>query len=164
MSIVYLIIAVICILAGLAMVVIPLLPGLVIIWLAILFYGLLEGWQSYGMTYLLISGALAAGGMLLDQLAGVLGAKKFGAGYPGMIGAFAGAIIGLIILNLPGLIAGTFLGAFAAELVFSRKLKASAYAGTGALLGFVSGALGKFLIGLIMAGSFIYLTVFPSTP
>lgn len=146
-------------LLALVAVLLPVLPGLAIIWLIIFGYGLHSEWHSYGAGFVLLSGFLAVVGMVLDQVAGAVGAKKFGAGYPGMIGAFAGAVVGLIVLNIPGLVLGTFAGALTGELMFGKGIKASAYAGLGALLGFVTGALGKFILGLIMTGCFIYFTV-----
>ncbi len=146
-------------LLALAAVLVPALPGLAVIWLIILGYGYFENWQSYGLAFVLLSGFLAGLGMLLDQVATVLGAKKFGAGYPGMVGAFVGALLGLLLLALPGLVLGTFVGALLGELFWGKNLKASSYAGLGAVLGFIGGTMGKFILGLIMTGGYIYLTL-----
>ena len=160
MDIAVLVLSIVGILLSLAAVLLPVLPGLVFIWLIILSYGLYDHWQHYGFTFVVVAACITALGMLLDQVAGILGARKFGAGLPGMIGAFVGALSGLILLNIPGLVLGTFVGAFFGELLFGKGLKASSYAGLGALLGFITGTLGKFILGLIMLGSFVYLTIF----
>jgi uncharacterized protein YqgC (DUF456 family) len=159
MDILILIIVLALMLLALAAVIIPVLPGLPFIWLLMLGYGYYDGWQSYGVSYILLTAFLTAAGMVLDQAAGIVGAKKFGAGYPGMAGAFIGALAGLLIFNLPGLIWGTFCGAFLGELVFGRNVKKSFHAGLGALLGFLISSLGKFFIALILIGSFVFMTL-----
>ena len=49
--------------------------------------------------------------LVLDFLASVVGAKKLGATWRGMLGAVVGATVGLFF-SLPGLILGPLLGAF----------------------------------------------------
>jgi uncharacterized protein YqgC (DUF456 family) len=159
MDILVMIVALGLMLLALAAVIIPVLPGLPFIWLVMLGYGYYDGWQSYGVSYILLTAVLTAAGMALDQAAGIIGAKKFGAGYPGMAGAFIGALAGLLIFNLPGLILGTFCGAFLGELIFGQSLKKSFHAGLGALLGFLVSSLSKFLIALILIGSFVFMTL-----
>jgi uncharacterized protein YqgC (DUF456 family) len=94
---------------------------------------------------------------LLDYLAGIYGAKKMNASRWGMIGAFLGTMIGLFGGGLVGVIVGPFIGALVFELLFARKrFKEAVRVGFGALLGFLGGALGKLLIGLVMCGIFLW--------
>ncbi|MDR1085666.1 MAG: DUF456 domain-containing protein [Deltaproteobacteria bacterium] len=148
--------AVLIMLVGLAGSFLPVLPGLPIIFGAYLGFGLYSHWQYYGQGTMIFAGAVVVISIALDQLAGIVGAKKFGAGRSGMIGAFLGAVIGVIFFSLPGLILGTFLGAAGFELVFAgRDVSSSLKAGTGALLGFLAGSLFKFILGLILTVLFI---------
>ena len=150
--------ALLVMLGSLVFIVIPLLPVVPIIWLVFLGYGFYDNWHSYGAATMIVSALIMGLSIALDQLSSMLGARKFGAGLPGMVGAFVGAMAGLIVLNIPGLIIGTFAGAMLGEFIFGRGFKASAYAGTGALLGFLAGSLFKLIISLILIGTFVYLT------
>jgi uncharacterized protein YqgC (DUF456 family) len=97
---------------------------------------------------------------VLDQLASVVGAKKFGAEKAGMIGSAVCAIIGLILLNIPGMIIGAFAGAVIFEMYFNKQeLNMALKAGGGALLGLLVGTLFKFMIGFALTLYFIYLVL-----
>jgi len=154
MNIVVLILCIILMLVGLAGTVVPVLPGIPIIWIGMLIYGWFSGWVAYGWVAMVVVGLLVILSVAVDQLASVVGAKKFGASRAGMIGSFIGAIFGLIVLSLPGLILGTFMGAMLFEMAFSkRNFRESMASGTGALVGFLAGSLFKFMLG---AGFIIY--------
>jgi uncharacterized protein YqgC (DUF456 family) len=160
MSVVAVILAILIMLIGLAGSIIPILPGLPIIFCSYLGYGFYSQWEDYGFWIMFLAGAIVVLGFILDQLAGVVGAKKFGAGKAGMIGSFLGAIIGVIFFSLPGLIIGTFGGAAVFELIFAgRNVSQSLKAGTGALLGFLTGSLFKFILGMILTALFVYQVV-----
>ncbi|MDR1922184.1 MAG: DUF456 domain-containing protein [Candidatus Adiutrix sp.] len=158
-----LILAFIVMLVGLAGAILPVLPGLPIIWAAMLGYGFYSGWAHYGLPAMVITGLLVAVSVAVDQLASVIGAKKFGASRPGMIGSFAGAIVGVMFFNIIGLIAGTFLGAMVCEIIFEKRdLKAAVNSGAGALAGFMAGGFFKFTMGVVLIGYFIYALIFVS--
>ena len=80
--------------------------------------------------------------LVVDYLASIYGAKRFGATRTGMIGAIVGAIVGLFF-NLPGILLGPFVGAAIFEMVGGRKWKEASWAGLGATIGLFAGALGK---------------------
>jgi uncharacterized protein len=107
------------------------------------------GWIA--LTFLVLITALA---MVMDYLATVLGAKRFGATRKGMIGAIVGGLIGLFF-SLPGIVLGPFIGAVAFELSGGRELKPAAYAGLGATLGLFAGAVGKLLCCFAMISVFL---------
>jgi uncharacterized protein YqgC (DUF456 family) len=160
MTHVVLVLAIIVMLVGLAGSFLPIIPGLPIIFFSFLGYGLYTGWVEYGFSTMLVVGIIVAISVVLDQLASMMGAKKFGAGKAGMIGSIVGAILGGIFFSLPGLIAGTFLGAAIFELVFARRdVAESLKAGLGALIGFLASSLFKFLLGLILIAIFIYKVI-----
>ncbi|MDR2140499.1 MAG: DUF456 domain-containing protein [Deltaproteobacteria bacterium] len=159
-GIIAIILAILVMLLGLAGSVLPILPGLPIIFGAYLGYGFFTGWAAYGWLTMVIVGVLVALSLVLDQLASIVGAKKFGAGKAGMIGSFIGAIVGLIFFNIPGLILGTFLGAALFELIFANRGKLAAFkAGIGALLGFLASSLFKFMLGVILILFFVFKVI-----
>ena len=102
---------------------------------------------------------IAISGEVVDLLTGMLGAKKYGATRPGMIGAviggFVGAILGTAILPVIGSLAGVFIGCFALtvvfEYIFSKKsADESRRAGFGAVLGKAAATAYKFIAGFVL--------------
>ncbi|HTD65844.1 MAG TPA: DUF456 domain-containing protein [Candidatus Limnocylindria bacterium] len=98
-----------------------------------------SGWIT--LTLLLLITALA---LVMDYLASLYGAKRFGATKKGMAGAIIGGIVGLFF-NLPGILLGPFIGATTFEMAGGREWKPAMKAGIGATLGLFAGAIGKFV-------------------
>jgi uncharacterized protein YqgC (DUF456 family) len=147
-------------LVGLIFTVVPLIPGILLIWAVFLGYGLYEGWASYGLVFMIITAVAVAASLVLDQLASVWGSKRFGAGKAGMIGSIVGGILGLIVFSLPGLVLGTFAGAVGCEMAFAKQeLKEAAQAGAGAIIGLLLGGLAKFIIATTMILAFISMVI-----
>ena len=121
-------------LIGLAGVVIPLLPGTTLIFVAMIVHKLLlpgdVSWMVIGWIagFWLLSVIVDFGGVLL-------GTRLFGGGKWGMVGAGGGALIGMFF-SFPMLLLGTVLGAVAAEkLIAEKSNRASRLAGAGAAVG-----------------------------
>ncbi len=147
--------------AGTITTVLPTLPGTPVLVLAALGHRLYFGekgaaWWVIGVLALLMVLAVS-----LDYLATVLGAKKLGATWRGVIGAIVGGLIGLFF-SLPGILLGPFLGALLFEMVGGRGWKASSKAGVGATLGLFLGALGKLACCIAMMGLFAVNVVYRS--
>src|SRR5882672_10564378 len=88
--------------------VVPVLPGTPVVLIAAIGHRLYFGDASVSNLFLIVLALLTGLSLLFDFLASVLGAKKFGATWRGMIGALVGGVIGLFF-NLPGIILGPFL-------------------------------------------------------
>jgi len=141
---------------GLVGAIIPALPSTPLILVGALIWGFFTDFQQVTAWVLAVLAGLTVLSQLLDYVAGVYGAKKMNASRWGLIGAFLGTVIGLFF-GLVGVIVGPFIGAFVFELLFARKrFKEAIRVGFGALLGFLGGALGKLLIGLVMCGIFLW--------
>lgn len=110
----------------------------------IYFKSMSAGWIV--LTLLVLITALA---MVMDYLASIYGAKRFGATKKGMAGAIVGGIIGLFF-NLPGILFGPFIGASLFEMIGGRNWKPAMKAGVGATLGLFAGAVGKLVCCLSM--------------
>lgn len=136
-------------LAGLVGSLLPVLPGTPLVLLAAIGHRLYFGDASVSNTILFILVALTLISVLFDFLAGLLGAKKFGASWRGMTGAVIGGIIGLFF-SLPGIILGPFLGAMLFEMLGGQEFKKATRAGVGATVGLLLGIVGKFSIGVVM--------------
>ena len=102
---------------------------------------------------------LAAFGLLalgLDYLATLIGAKKLGATWKGMVGAVLGVIVGVFVFRPSGLVVGPFVGAMGFEWAFGREARESAKAGVGAVLGLALGVLGKLICSVVMMALFSF--------
>jgi uncharacterized protein YqgC (DUF456 family) len=155
----YFAIALLIMLIGLAGTVLPVLPGIALIYLGYVLYGFLTSWHYYGATTMILWGAVTAVTFFLEHYAALLGAKRSGSSILGIWGSFIGAILGMIFFSFAGLIIGTFAGAIAGELIAGRPAGQALRSGKAAVLGFVAGSLFKAVVGLIMVGAFIWQVV-----
>jgi uncharacterized protein YqgC (DUF456 family) len=137
----------------------PVLPGAPLIFLAALGYGIYEGFRQVTSITLVILLVLMGLTLLIDYLAGVVGAKKYGATRWGTWGAFIGGVLGVIIFSIIGLILGPLAGAVAGELLAGRKPSEALRVGLGTMLGLAGGAVLKFVIALSMFILFLSKTL-----
>jgi len=138
---------------GLAGSILPGIPSTPLVMLAAVGHRLYFGDASIGNWGLSLLGVLMVLSLAMDYLASMLGAKKLGATWRGVLGAVVGALIG-IFLGPIGIILGPFLGAMAFEMVGGREWKGASRAGLGAVLGLFVGALGKLACCVAMMGLF----------
>jgi len=133
--------------------IIPLLPGPPLVLLAAVGHRLWFGEHGASAIILLSLAGLTVVALLLDHFASVYGAKRFGATWRGLLGAFVGGVIG-IFFSIPGIILGPFLGAMLFELLGGYKINKASRAGLGATLGVFAGIIGKCVLSVIMIGLF----------
>ncbi len=146
---------VLLLITGLIGSIVPGIPGPVLVLAGALVYAVYTDFAAVSWRLLLFFAGLTLLSQLLDYTASVIGAKKFGASRWGIAGSFAGALAGVVIAGIPGLIIGPFVGAVLCELVRGSTLHASMRTGFGTFVGFLGGALGKLIIALIMIGLFL---------
>ncbi len=140
---------------GLAGTILPTLPGNILIFVGALVYGIFTEFEEVTFWVLAVLGVLCIGAQVLDYAAEAYGARRFGATKYGIWGAIIGGIVGLMVLNIPGLVLGILLGAIIPEIIWGgRDLKGALKIGWGSLLGFFGGTLMKFVLGLISIGIF----------
>lgn len=128
----------------------PLLPGLWLMSLSILVYGLFDGWQDYSIWFFVTSLLLSLLGSLIDFGGAVIGAKKFGASDITPIGTVAGSIVGGIFGNVSGTFLGGILGTLITEFYHKKSAKRAFRASAGSIVGMAVSSLAQFLIGLIL--------------
>jgi uncharacterized protein YqgC (DUF456 family) len=107
---IYFVIAAILVLLGLAGTILPVLPGVLLVFGGLFLAAWADGFQHVGIVALSIIGTLAALSFVTDFVATLLGAKRVGASPLALLGAAIGGIVG-IFLGIPGLIFGPFIGA-----------------------------------------------------
>ena len=146
--------AVLLVLAGLAGLVLPALPGAPLLFAGLFLAAWAEGFRYVGSGTLVILAILAALTYLVDFAATAVGARRFGASKRAVIGAVVGGLVGLFF-GLPGILLGPFAGAVIAELTVRAELRQAGRAGLGATLGLVLGGALKLALALAMIGIFL---------
>ncbi len=129
----------------------PVLPGSPLIWLGMLIFGFMTGFEKLNWVFFLLQGLLAASVLGVDYLATALGSRYFGASKAAVFGALLGLIVGLFFFPI-GLLVGPFAGAVLCELIFTRNPDTALRSGLGAVIGFWSGVVVKLIleIGMIV--------------
>jgi len=159
MSILLWVAGVALVLVGLAGIILPALPGHVLILAGLVLAAWADGFTRVGVWTLVIIALIAAGSYLVDFAGAALGAKKLGASSRAMVGAGLGTIAGLFF-GLPGIIFGPFAGAVIGELTVKQDLRQAGKAGVAAWIGFAIGTAVKVGMAFLMIGIFAGALVF----
>ena len=155
LQIIWYALAAVLIVIGLAGTVLPVLPGVPIVFAGMWIAAWADGYAHVGTVTLIILGVLTVLAILLDFIAGMHGAKRVGASRHAVIGALLGTVIGLFF-GLPGLLLGPFVGALLGELLAGGGLRRATDVGIGAWTGFVFGVAAKLGICFAMLGIFAF--------
>jgi len=145
LDVVIVVIGLILALAGIIGCILPIIPGPIFSFLALILLSWIKNWQVFSLTFLAVMGSLTALLMVFDYIAPALGAKKYGASKSGLWGSVIGMIIGIFFIPPWGMIAGAFGGALIGEFLAGKSGKNALRAGWGILIGNVT------VIGLKLA-------------
>jgi uncharacterized protein YqgC (DUF456 family) len=137
------------ILTGLVGAVVPALPGIPLIFAGIWLIARTDQYRHLGLGWLLAIALVGAVAVVVDLLAGALGAKRAGASRRAVWGALLGALVGLFF-GLPGLLLGPFCGALLGELATGSSVLRSTRVGASASAGLILGAVVKLVATLTM--------------
>jgi uncharacterized protein YqgC (DUF456 family) len=149
------VLAAVLVVVGVVGTVLPILPGVPIVFGGLLLAAWADRFAHVGTFTLVVLGVLTALALIVDFVAGVLGAKRVGASRYAVIGALLGTLVG-IFFGLPGLLLGPFAGALLGELVAGGSLRKATGVGVGAWLGFLVGTVAKLGICFAMLGLFAF--------
>jgi uncharacterized protein YqgC (DUF456 family) len=147
------VLAALLMLGGLAGSVLPVLPGIPMVFGGIWLAAAVDGYRHLGVWWLLLIGAIGVLGVTVDFIAGALGAKRVGASTRALWGATIGTIVGMFF-GIPGLLFGPFVGAIAGELSSGNSVLRSAHVGVGTWLGLLFGTVLKLVLSFLMVGLF----------
>jgi uncharacterized protein YqgC (DUF456 family) len=147
------------VLVGLAGTVVPILPGVPLVFAGLLMAAWADQFQHVGAVTLTILGVLTVISVAADFLASALGAKRLGASPRAVAGATIGALVG-ILFGLPGLVFGPFVGAVVGELSANRALVQAGKAGLGTWIGLLLGSVVKLTLSFLMVGIFLTAHLF----
>lgn len=146
--------AAVLVVAGIVGLVLPALPGPLLLFAGLWAAAWAEGFVFVGAKTLIALGLMAALASLADFVAGAFGARRYGASPRSIAGATLGAVVGLFF-GLPGLVLGPFIGALLGELSTRADVLAAGRAGWGATVGLALGTAVKVALGFAMLGLFL---------
>ena len=132
-----------------------------------LVHALFTGFDPIGWQLLLVLAGIALLGEGIEFVVGTFWVAKKGATRWGVIGAFAGGLLGAALGNgivpVVGAVLGSFVGAFtgavAGEYLARERLEPSLRIGGHAFLGRMLAILIKHLLGLVMVGLILRATL-----
>jgi uncharacterized protein len=149
MDVLLYVIAAALIAVGLVGAVLPLLPGIPLIFGGIWLIAGVDHYRHLGLWWLLGIAAVGAVGLAMDLLAGALGARRVGASMQAVWGALLGTLVG-IFFGLPGFLLGPFLGALLGELTAGNSVLRSTHVGASAWVGLIFGTIVKLVASVTM--------------
>jgi hypothetical protein len=154
-----LVLALVLMAIGLVGTVVPVLPGIVLVFGAAALYAVLTEFRVVGLGHLAVFGGLTLLAVALGFAARALGARAFGATRWGVVGAAIGLLVGLFVAGPFGLLLGPLLGAVALEARSGQPLRQAWRSGIGALVGFLLGSAAELTLALVIVISFVRLTL-----
>jgi uncharacterized protein YqgC (DUF456 family) len=146
--------SVMLVLAGIAGTILPVLPGVPLVFFGLVIAAWIDDFQRVGWGVLVLFAVVTLLSQLIDLLVTVKGAQQMGAGRAALFGATAGMVVGLFF-GFPGLIVGPFLGAFVGEYLVKGNLLQSGKAGFGTWVGLLCGVVLKLVVIVAMMGVFL---------
>jgi len=144
---------------GLAGVVLPIIPGIPLMFAGMWLLAWVQNFVQVGPTMLWILAILTVLSVVVDLLASVLGAQRVGASRAGLFGAAIGTVVGLFF-GLPGILLGPLIGAVGGELLYRPGLHSATRVGLATWAGIVVGAVFKVAIAFVMLGLFAFALLF----
>lgn len=159
LSFILYLLAAVCVLLGIAGVVLPALPGLPLVFLGLLLAAWADGFAHVGWPGLLALAALTVLSFVVDLLATVVGAKRVGASRKALWGTFIGSVAGLFFMPL-GLFLGPLAGALIGEYWHGRQLAHSTRVGLATWMGLLLGMAMKLALLVAMLGLFAFAWFF----
>jgi uncharacterized protein YqgC (DUF456 family) len=151
MAILLYVLGVALLLAGVAGLVLPVLPGAGLLVLGVVALAWAGGFTILGWGTVAFAAAMGLAITAVDWAATVLGAKAFGASRWAVIGSAVGLLVGLF-LGIPGIVFGPAVGALVFEYAKDPNFGRAARAGAGALAGFVVGGILKVVLAFVLLG------------
>ncbi len=122
-------------LVGVVGIVVPIIPGILLIWLTTLIYAWATDFATIPVSYIVIFTLVSLVVGTADFWLPIMGAQKIGASKRAMFLGIVGGIVGTFILPLIGTIIGYALGILVGEFIKVRDLKLAFRASLGGVAG-----------------------------
>lgn len=135
-------------------VLLPLVPGVALIWLTALVYAVAEGFKNIDPITMIVLSVIALPGITADIWVSSLGAKAGGASLWSIVASLVGGVVGFLISTLPGAIIGALVGLMAVELFRAKDWRQALKASGGWIAGWLLATVVQIITGVIMIAIF----------
>ena len=135
-------------------VLLPLVPGVALIWLVALVYAIAEGFKNIDPITMIVLSVIALPGITADIWVSSLGAKAGGASLWSIVASLVGRVVGFLVSTLPGAIIGALVGLMAVELFRAKDWRQALKASGGWIAGWLLSAVVQIITGVIMIAIF----------
>ncbi|UCD99866.1 MAG: DUF456 domain-containing protein [Chloroflexota bacterium] len=140
---------------GLVLLLVPIFPGITVIWVAALIYGLVMGFDTLGIILFVFITIGMILGVSADNVLMGAGARRGGASWLTIIVALVAGIVGTILFPPIGGFIAIPIAIFLLELVRNREWRSAWRATRGVALGWGLSFLVRFGIGLVMIAAWL---------
>jgi uncharacterized protein YqgC (DUF456 family) len=141
--------------AGIIGCVLPIVPGPLLAYAALILISIVRKWEAVSLTMLIVLGVATAVVTVMDNVIPLLTSRWKGASKAGIWGSVAGMIVGMVFFPPFGVIIGTFAGAVLGELLFGKRPEGALKAGWGVFLGTMLGIALKLAVSGVIAVYFL---------
>ena len=148
--------AILFMIIGLIGVIVPVLPGTILIWFVAVMYALVVGIDSMGWSAFIALNIIGLFAGTADLWLPLLGAKTTGASKRSMFLGVIGMIIGTMIMPLIGTVVGYGLGILLGEYHKVRDVNKAIHAALGGMAGWGIATIIQFSGGVVMIIIFAY--------
>ncbi|MCB0063136.1 MAG: DUF456 domain-containing protein [Caldilineaceae bacterium] len=135
-------------------VIVPLLPGLTLIWLGVFVWAWGDGFQQVAWPTLTVLGLLTLVGIATDWLMAPAMSRRAGVSWRAIGGAIVGGVLGGIFLSpipILGTLAGALIGAVAGMWYVEYRIRDDSDAATAAVFAYLRGVAASTLLNLVLA-------------
>ena len=149
--------AVAFILVGIVGIVVPILPGMLLVWFTILVYAWQTGFETVGWPSLIFITIIALVAGLSNIWLPLLGAQKTGAAKRALFLGVIGAIVGTFVIPFPilGTVIGYAIGVFLGELMKVRDWRLALKASMGGVAGWGISTIVEIVAALLILAIFV---------
>lgn len=142
--------------AGVVACIVPVLPGPLMSFGALLLLSWARAWDPFSVRVLVFLGCLTLIFSVMDNFIPAVSAKKAGATKQGIWGSMMGMIIGIFVFPPWGIFFGSFAGAVLGEMIFGATGRDAVKIGWGVFLGSMMGMGVKLAFTLTLLFLYVY--------
>lgn len=135
---------------GLAGVILPLVPGLILMWAAALVYGFAVGWNSLGVAVMVTLGVIVVVSIVAGFLIPSRAAADSGASGWSQVAGLLGGVVGFFVIPVFGVIVGALAGLLLVEYLRTDDWGLAWTATKGTARGFGISVLVDLALGMVM--------------
>lgn len=139
---------------------IPIIPGVLLMWVIVFIYALVDGFTAVSITSIIIISFIALVTGTSDIWLTLFGARKGGASVRSMLIGTMGAVVGSFVFPIVGTIAGYVAGLLLGEYWQHGDWEIAKKAGFGGLAGWGIATVIQFIGGVFIFVIFLWQVIF----